>query len=520
MDEALVPGLQMAIIDRGQVRVFSYGVADARTRRPVSDSTVFEAASIGKPVFAYGVLLLASRGRIDLDAPIGRYLDGLTPAQAGLTARRLLSHTGNLGGSPADGGAPAARAAPRFSYSGEGIALLQRVVERITGEDLQTYMQREVFGPLGMTSSSYVWRADYETRKASGHGFTGNWAGRNHIQDPRAPSSLETTAGDYARFLLAAAGAVGLSPDIARQFLAPQVALENGCIVCVGRPPLPLSDTRHWGLGFGLEDIGGRTFAWHWGDNQTMQSYAAITRDGSTGIVILTNSANGHSILPRIATEVLGMEAPGYAWVNSYAAYDSPARMLLSRIVRRGPGALTDRDVTLPSSELRQVAERLIAGGRPAEAAALMRRVVAAGRAEAADFVLLSDALRGGGDFAGARQAANQALRLDPQGREAAQALTHVAQAERVIPPSQLAAFAGDYRSPYGLLAIRSDGHRLTASLPDQPPNILLPLEGNAFLMEGMGVPIEFVQDAAGHVTHAIIRARGEVRLERVPPSR
>lgn len=517
MDEALVPGLQMATIQRGKVRVFSYGVADVQTGRAVSDSTVFEAASLGKPVFAYGVLRLASQGRIDLDAPVGRYLGGLDPQSASLTARRLLSHSAVPASNAEGGEKPGSAASPRFSYSGEGIRLLQRVVEKITGEGLQPYMQREVFAPLGMTSSSFVWREDYQERKAFGHGFTGNSAGRNRIQTPQAFASLETTARDYARFLLAAAGGVGLAPDIARQFLAPQVALEN-CVVCTGPATSQPSATRHWGLGMGLEEVGGRVFAWHWGDNQTMQSYAAVTKDGDHGVVILTNSANGHSIARQIASAILGVDAPGYAWVNSYEAYTSPARLMLSRIVRRGDGAITAADLSLPPAQLRQVAERLTTGGRPADAAALILRIVKAGRADVRDYLLLSNALRLAGDLPSAREAANTALRVEPGSKEAELALTRVAQSERVIPPMQLQSFAGGYTSPYGLLEIRSDGRRLTARLPDQPASILLPLGANSFLMEAMGVPIEFVQDPAGKVTHAIVRAGGEIRLERVSP--
>jgi CubicO group peptidase (beta-lactamase class C family) len=518
MKEALVPGLQMAVIERGKVRLFSYGVADVQTGRAVSARTVFEAASIGKPVFAYGVLRLASQGRIDLDAPIGRYLPGLDPQSAALTARRLLSHSAFLTSNAEGGEKPGSPASPRFSYSGEGIRLLQRVVEQITGEGLQPYMQREVFLPLGMSSSSFVWREDYQERKAFGHGFTGSSAGRTHIQTPQAFSSLETTAGDYARFLLAATGGVGLSPDIKRQFLAPQVALED-CVVCTSPATSQPSATRHWGLGMGLEEVEGRVFAWHWGDNQTMQSYTAVTRDGDRGVVILTNSANGHSIIRHIASNILGMDAPGYAWVNSYEPYTSPARLMLSRIVRRREGAITEADLSLPPEQLRVVAERLTAGGRPADAAALIRRIVKAGRAEARDHLLLSNALRLAGDLPGAREAADTALRLDPGSKEAELALTRVAQSERVIPPALLRSFAGDYSSPYGLLEIRSDGRRLTARLPDQPVSALLPLGANSFLMEAMGVPILFVQDSAGKVTHATVRAGGEIRLERVSPA-
>ncbi|MCW3796501.1 beta-lactamase family protein [Sphingomonas sp. BN140010] len=96
MAQALVPGLQMAVLHDGTVALYHFGIADVQSGRAVTDDTVFEAASLSKPVFAYGVLLLASRGKIDLDAPVGRYLDGVSPEVARLTARRLLSHSAGI----------------------------------------------------------------------------------------------------------------------------------------------------------------------------------------------------------------------------------------------------------------------------------------------------------------------------------------------------------------------------------------------------------------------------------------
>lgn len=516
MEEALVPGLQMAVISDGIVEVLPFGIRDAQSGARVTEDTVFEAASLGKPVFSYGVLRLASEGKIDLDAPIGRYVDGLAPDTAAITARQLLSHSAGLPNGRASG--PMARTispTPRFSYSGEGIRLLQRALERITGQGLQEYMEGAVFTPLGMTSSSFVWRDEYALSKAFGHGYTGSSAGRSRIAEAQAPSSLETTAGDYARFLLAAARGTGLRPDLARELLQPQVALE-GCVTCLDRPAAATLPGRHWALGFGIEQSGGRTFAWHWGDNQTMQSYAAIEPSGRRGVVILTNSANGHSIAPRIAASVLGSEAPGYAWLGSYGSYTEPERRLLSAIVRDGISALQPEDLELPRPTLRLVTERLAGGGRPAEAAALARRLATRSDATAADHAMLAEALRRQGVLAEARAAAELALRLEPANSSARVTLERIAQAERVVPPTSLRAFAGRYSSPFGPLEVRSDGRKLTAHLLDQPPSDMLALSDTSFLMEAMGAPIEFVRDSTGIVTHAIVRAGGEIRLPRL----
>ena len=512
MDEALVPGVQIALIENGHIRVQSFGVADVQSGRRVTENTVFEAASIGKPVFAYAVLKLASEGRIGLDTPIGTYLPDLQDGLEKLTARQLLSHTSGL---PADGrsGLSPSRE-PRFSYSGEGISLMQQVVEQITGQPLQEYMSAAVFAPLGMASSSFVWRDEYAGRKAFGHTFTGASAARNRITKAKAAASLETTAGDYARFLVAAVQGRGLKPAIARQFLQPQARLEEGCVVCIGKPQGKPSNL-HWGLGIGLQRAGGRDYAWHWGDNNTMQSYAAIETGARRGVVVLTNSANGHSIARQIASNVLGFDAPGYAWVGSYGSYTDPDRRLLSKIVKGGVGNISRADLSLPAETIRLVAERLLKGGRAADAAALLNMSIAQGKVSAADEVLLAESLRAAGRFEEAKAAANRALQLSPGNAAAKAALLRIQQSQRTIPASDLSRFAGLYSSPFGPLQISSDGRRLTARLQDQPASEMLPLSNNEFFMESMGVPITFVTGEGGRVTHALVRAGGEIRLER-----
>jgi CubicO group peptidase (beta-lactamase class C family) len=515
MDEALVPGLQLAIITDGRIDVRSYGIRDVQTGAPVTGDTVFEAASLGKPVFAYGVLKLADTGRIDLDAPIGRYAGDLAEPLRRLTARQLLTHTAGLPNGGRGAFADPVSPGSRFSYSGEGFRLLQIVVERITGKPLQQYMQEAVFGPLGMSASSYVWRPDYEERKAFGHGFTGSTAGRNRIPDARAPSSLETSASDYARFLLALVHGTGLSPKLARAALQPQARLEHGCAICLGRPVGVPYDGLIWGLGIGLAETPAGKVAWHWGDNESMQAYAALTVDGRRGVVILTNSANGHSIAREIASSLLGFDAPGYAWVGSYPPYTDPARRLLSRLVRDGATAAAAQSAGISRSDRIEVAERLLAGDRPAEAAALIAGLDG-GPTGAAEQALLAEALRLSERPAEARKAAAEALRLEPGNSRAKQVVERLALAGRVVPPRLLALYAGRYESPYGPLEVTSDGRRLTARLQDRPPSRMLPLSDTSFLMERMEVPIEFVLGTDGRVSHAIVRAGGEIRLPRL----
>jgi CubicO group peptidase (beta-lactamase class C family) len=180
MKKGGVPGLAIAVIRDGKTMwLHGFGMKEVKTGQPVTGETVFEAASLSKPVFAYGVLKLLEQGKLGLDVPLTAYLP--KPFVAGderlakITARIVLSHRTGFPNWPADDGSVSIYFMPgtRFSYSGEGYIYLQRVVEQITGKSLNQYMTEAVFTPLGMTSSSYVWRPDFDALTATGYDSDG-----------------------------------------------------------------------------------------------------------------------------------------------------------------------------------------------------------------------------------------------------------------------------------------------------------------------------------------------------------
>src|SRR5688572_10077740 len=169
MTEGEVPGLQIALIRGGKVDwIKSFGVKNAETGGAVTDGTIFEAASLSKPVFAYAVMKLVEAGRLDLDKPLQSYLSEpyLKDDERinRITERMALDHTTGFQNESRPGQPLKINFAPgeRFSYSGEGMLFLQRVLEKITGEKFDAFMRRTVFEPLGMTSSSYEWQERFE----------------------------------------------------------------------------------------------------------------------------------------------------------------------------------------------------------------------------------------------------------------------------------------------------------------------------------------------------------------------
>jgi CubicO group peptidase (beta-lactamase class C family) len=176
MDSAGIPGLAMAVLEDGEI-AFSkgFGVRSVGDERPVDENTVFEAASLSKPVVAYIALEMVDEGLLDLDRPLVDYADipELPDARGKrITARMVLSHTTGLQNERIGDERLALAFDPGqgFRYSGEGFLLLQRVLESITGESLDSLSRRMVLDDLGMTRSGFVWRDDWADNAAVGHG--------------------------------------------------------------------------------------------------------------------------------------------------------------------------------------------------------------------------------------------------------------------------------------------------------------------------------------------------------------
>ena len=247
MARARVPGLPVAYVEDGQL---AWNAAFGRKHRdwdePVDADTVFQAASLSKPVFAYAVLKWVEQGVLTLDEPLASYWrppawsDDALAEQ--VTARQVLCHTtGWPNWRPA--GQPLRReAAPgaRFGYSGEGYVYLQRCVEHVTGQPLDALIRAAVFEPMGLESSSFLWAAPQATVVAAGHDRDGAPSARHVGEHPNAASSLHTTPSDFARFL-AALLTVGNEPW----------RLGQASVSEMLRPQVWVDARIAWGLGWG-----------------------------------------------------------------------------------------------------------------------------------------------------------------------------------------------------------------------------------------------------------------------------
>jgi CubicO group peptidase (beta-lactamase class C family) len=322
ISEAQVPGLSMAVIRNGSIETLaSAGVRNARDGTLVDEQTIFDAASLSKPVFAYAVLQLVDTGALALDMPLARHVPDYVPDDPRANAiaiRHVLSHSSGL---PNWRGTdlPLKTYFPpgeRFSYSGEGFVWLQRVVEAITGDAIDVVLRRLVFEPLKMHQSSFVWQSAFTANYADPHDAALIPDRKTKPTTANTAASLQTTARDYAHFLQAVLSGARLKPETARLWLGPQVTLRRICIQCLDAD-MPQSDTQiAWGLGWGLEPQSETFFQWGDNDRGRFKAFAMGSVQSGTAIVIFTNGFNGMSIMPELVGRTLAGAHPAFHWLN------------------------------------------------------------------------------------------------------------------------------------------------------------------------------------------------------------
>jgi CubicO group peptidase (beta-lactamase class C family) len=353
-----VPGVGIAVVEQGRLAWSrGFGVTHAGRGTPVTASTLFEVASLSKPVFAYMVLQLVDRGELSLDRPLVEYL---RPAYLGegawvdaITARDVLRHSTGLPDWRKDPAheklAPAVAPGTRIDYSGEAIFWLQRVVETVTGESLDESMQRLLFGPAGMRDSSYGWSPALAARSVYGHRapdaasqgmppqmLREQWQAAQPVADRQgrplsawryedaeralaevqanapaglvawpgdimanAAASLRCTADDYARFMAlmvhAHPAVWELRPDTRQLMLTRQIEV-----------PGRWTDKT---LGFNLEQTLRGPVFYHSGSNGGIfKSFAMGDVARQRAIVVATNAALGNVLYRRVVRAATGLD--------------------------------------------------------------------------------------------------------------------------------------------------------------------------------------------------------------------
>jgi CubicO group peptidase (beta-lactamase class C family) len=352
-----VPGVGIAVVERGRLAWSrGFGLLQAGQDARVDDATLFEVASMSKPVFAYAVLLLVDRGVLALDSPVVAYHRPAYLAEHPwidrITVRDVLRHSTGLPNWRKDPEKeklmPVVEPGTRIDYSGEAFVWLQLAVEAVTGESLDQTMRRLLFSPAGMRDSSYAWDAAMAARSVHGHGVPGEnldgpppqglreaWEAALPIAErwgkplaewryadaerafpmarasapgvvhapgdimANSAASLRCTVRDYARFM---AVMVQAQPPSWALRPASRDAMLTRQIQVPGR----------WtdkGLGWNLENTPRGPVFFHSGSNAGIfKAFALGDAARQRAIVVATNAANGNLLYRRIVRASTGLD--------------------------------------------------------------------------------------------------------------------------------------------------------------------------------------------------------------------
>lgn len=325
MQKRRIPGLSLAVVQDGKiVKARGYGVIENGSPIPVTEDTLFQAASISKPVAALGALRRVDAGRLSLDVDVNTVLhDWRVPeneftATEKVTLRRLLSHTAGLTvhgfpGYPPDAarptlvqllnGEPPTNTAPIrvnvvpgsiHRYSGGGYSVMQQLVLEVSGQTYPAFMRESVLEPLGMHASTFEQPLPplLADRTATGHRPGASPVpGRWHVYPEMAAAGLWTTPSDLARFI------IGLQAALAGQ---PDAVLSPATAALMVTPV-----QRGYGLGLAVAgDWATQRFS-HGGRNEGFDTQLVAFRDTGQGAVVMINANDDSQFMNRVLSAIV-----------------------------------------------------------------------------------------------------------------------------------------------------------------------------------------------------------------------
>jgi len=316
MREQRIPGLQVAVVKDGRIVLSrAYGMANVEDAVPATASTRFPLNSATKAFTGVAIMQLAHAGRVDLQASVCDYVDGLPQAWCKVRVRQLLAHTsglpdildeqGLIGGGTEQAAWTAVTRLPvqagpgeRFVYNQTNYVLLGRIIAQLAGIPYEEYLARQQFAPAGMRSAAFADSYDLLANSATMYSYL-----PRRTDDPDRPARLSRWFYDVPENLRAGSGLQATAGDVARWL----VALHDGRLLpadelrAMGVPEkLNSGADGSWAAGWPiLGDAPGKPLAATGGARAAFFVYP----DDGLAIVVLTNlvGANPQEFIPQIA---------------------------------------------------------------------------------------------------------------------------------------------------------------------------------------------------------------------------
>ncbi|MEO6454788.1 MAG: serine hydrolase domain-containing protein [Ginsengibacter sp.] len=347
MKTANITGVAISVFNKNKP-VFSktFGMANVQKNEPLQQSSVMYAASFAKTVFAYIAMQFVQEKVLDLDKPLIEYLDkplvdykipGWNRGYQDLknddrykkiTGRMCLTHTTgfpNWRWFEADKKLKIKfEPGTRYSYSGEGLYLLQFIIEQITGKDYETISQERVFKPFGMINTSQVWQNRFDENICYGYNAKKEPYELMKWKEASAGGSMSTTLSDFTKFYTALIGRQGLTKQSFNEMTRPQIRIRSRSQF----GPLSRVDSSDndnialsYGLGVGVfQTPYGRAF-FKEGHDDGWGHYSICFPDKEIALIIMTNNDNGESIFKELLEFAIKDTFTPWQWEN-YTPYN------------------------------------------------------------------------------------------------------------------------------------------------------------------------------------------------------
>ena len=350
--DAHVTGAQIAVMDQGRL-VWSeaFGLRRREPELPMDRETTMWAASITKSVFATYVMQLVERGEFQLDVPVAKqlakpldryddYREKATelvrdPEWAKVTPRMLLSHSSGLQNfaaiEPDKKMHLHFKPGTRFLYSGEGINLVQFVIEQQKGRPLDQLMQEALFTPLGMKRTGLIYRTEFAENVADRYDLDEKFRSQTKRFPARAAGSMTTSAEDLARFVTALFNGTLLKPATREEMLTSVLPIRSLHEFPIDTNQGDGADATATGLAYGVgwgllthTRFGSAFFKEGHGDGA--QNYMICFERRQACMILLTNSDNGELAFRALLEKILGDTVTPWEWEGYTATYIDASR--------------------------------------------------------------------------------------------------------------------------------------------------------------------------------------------------
>lgn len=532
LEDFSIPGAALAIIEKGEIVLQKgYGFADIEKGVKVDLQTGFNVGSISKPVAAWGVMKLVHEGKIDLDSPVEKYLTRWhLPASDfdsdKVTIRRLLSHTAGLSlpsvsagfsydnlptieewlSGENDGLGPVEiirEPGTQWEYSGGGFGLLQLIIEEVSEQKFEDFMQSHIIDPLGMTNSSFKIDEKILAQSASPYDRFGK-STDFELFTVQAAAGFQTTLEDFIRFAFAS-----LPQHKDHQKYNSVLPVET---VRQMMEPAPNSTIGGWKYGLGYQSVhmnDSRVFIGHSGSNIGWEASFRIDAATQTGFIILTNGGAGGNLCNPMFCALMN-------WKSTESSVDDCWRMpsiaskLYQLIDEKGIESIATAYATLKKeqaadydfseSQLNELGYHYLAKKEFENAVNVFKLNIDAFPYAYNAYDSYAEALLANGDREKAVENYKHSIQLNPENDNGIKVLKRLGESTDDIhfkvPIEHLKLLEGEYISTFGTdkkVQYAVENGELLRTYKDRDNTIkLVPISNNEFVYLGRGLYVEF----------------------------